>query len=31
MPLRSAGRADADYLFGAYGSRIFDAATPAAA
>jgi hypothetical protein len=31
MPLRSAGRIDADYLFGAYGSRIFGAAAPAAA
>ena len=28
MPLRSNRRAEADYLFGAYGSRIFDAAAP---
>ena len=30
-PLRSASRTDPDYLFGAYGSRIFGATAPAAA
>ena len=31
MPLRSTVRADPDYLFGAYGSKVFDAMTPATA
>lgn len=31
MPLRSLGRAEPGYLFGAYGSRAFEAMTPAAA
>lgn len=31
MPLRSDGRVESEYLFGAYGSRIFDAAAPVAA
>ena len=31
LPLRSNSRTEADYLFGAYGSRIFDAAAPVAA
>ena len=31
MPLRSLGHDDPGYLFGAYGSRVFDAMTPAAA
>ena len=31
MPLRSPGRDDPGYLFGAYGSRVFGAMTPATA